>query len=82
MKIQHLIWVGICALAAGCTASDRTAETLAKAGYTEIKTGGYAVMACSDSDTFHTKFTAKNPAGVKVSGVVCCGWIKDCTVRF
>lgn len=31
---------------------------------------------------FQTGFVAKNPAGKRVEGVVCCGVLKACTVRF
>lgn len=65
-----------------CTDEDTTREVLQKQGFTDIKTEGYALMSCSDDDTFKTKFTAKNPNGVYVSGVVCCGIMKSCTVRW
>lgn len=31
---------------------------------------------------FTTGFVATNPQGMRVEGVVCCGWLKSCTVRF
>ena len=65
-----------------CSAPDASREALVKAGYTDIETGGWTPMACSDSDTFTTTFRAKNPAGGQVEGVVCCGWMKRCTIRF
>jgi major membrane immunogen (membrane-anchored lipoprotein) len=66
----------------GCTSSDRTTETLEKAGYTDIQTGGYDWFGCSEDDDFKTKFQANNPQGQMVSGTVCCGLLKGCTIRF
>lgn len=65
-----------------CTDAASTRATLHSAGYTDVTTGDYDWFACSDSDAFSTTFTAKNPLGQTVSGVVCCGWTKACTVRF
>lgn len=80
-----ILWLGI-ALAAclvGCTDADRTRDTLRKAGFRNIATGGYAWFSCDDkSDQYATEFRATNPAGETVEGVVCCGILKGCTVRF
>lgn len=65
-----------------CTDESATKETLRKSGYTEIQTTGYKAFSCSDSDSFSTGFRAKNPKGEVVEGVVCCGLMKSCTVRF
>jgi hypothetical protein len=70
------------ALLVGCTAPERSEEVLQQHGFTEITTGGYAWWGCGDDDTYHTKFTATNSQGMRVSGVVCCGQWKNCTVRF
>lgn len=67
---------------AACTDDSATKSTLQKAGYTDIQTTGYDMFACSDSDTFSTGFRAKNPQGQVVTGVVCCGLLKSCTIRF
>ena len=69
-------------LLSACTAPGRSEEALQKAGFTEIQTTGYSAFACSDSDDYHTGFRAKNPQGVVVTGTVCCGWLKSCTIRF
>ena len=81
MKIIALVLL-LLVFIAGCTDHDATKETLEKAGYTEITTGGYDVFGCGKDDFFSTKFEATNPAGQKVSGTVCCGIFKKCTVRF
>jgi len=69
-------------LMAGCTAPDRSRETLDNSGFTNIEIGGWAGLSCSDGDTYKTKFSATNPNGKRVTGVVCCGMMKGCTVRF
>jgi hypothetical protein len=70
------------ALVLGCTNDKATVRTLKSSGFTKIQTTGFA-LGCSDSDYYATGFTATNPAGEVVSGVVCCGaWTKGCTVRF
>ena len=67
----------------GCADDTSTTETLRKAGYTDISTTGWAPFTCAEEDTFSTGFIAKNPRGVQVEGVVCCGLVvKACTIRF
>jgi len=65
----------------GCTVSDDTAlHTLQGAGYTDIRLGDMAIMACGD-DKLSKKFHARGPTGQAVEGVVCCGYVKNCTIR-
>lgn len=67
----------------GCTVSDSKAkEVLRSAGYTNIEIGEHAWFACSEGDEFASKFTATNANGQRVSGAVCCGILKNCTIRF
>ena len=66
----------------GCTNSDATINTLEKSGYTDITTGGYDFLGCGQDDLSSTKFEAINPSGQNVSGTVCCGIFKKCTIRF
>jgi hypothetical protein len=79
-----VVLVGVLAYSfVGCTDEAATISTLQSAGYTEITPGGYAMWGCGEDDTYATKFTARNPAGTMVNGVVCCGgWGKGCTIRF
>lgn len=51
-------------------------------GFEAIELTGYELWACSGDDEFNTGFRAKNARKEPVSGVVCCGWVKSCTVRF
>lgn len=78
------IWLGLLAvLMIGCTSEEKTIHTLRSAGFSYIKTEGYAWFACSDDDTFATQFSALNPQGELVEGAVCCGLVfKNCTIRF
>lgn len=66
----------------GCTDEPRTRSTLRNFGFTDVRVTGYEYWGCSDSDNYHTGFTAKNAQGAEVSGVVCCGFAKACTIRF
>lgn len=75
-----LIGVGI---TVGMYASDDSEiGALESQGLTDVHVGGWAPMACSDSDTTSKHFTAKNANGQRVKGVVCCGVFKGCTVRW
>ena len=65
-----------------CTNESASVEALKKSGFTEIQTTGYAAFSCSDDDTFSTGFRAKNARGDVVTGAVCCGYFKGCTVRW
>lgn len=68
--------------AAACTDDANTIRTLQAYGFTHIQTTGFEPYACSEDDTFQTGFTARNAQGRTVSGAVCCGMFKNCTVRF
>lgn len=52
-------------------------------GMTDIRmSSDHAWFACADYETA-TPFTAVNPQGERVEGVVCCGlWMKACTIRW
>lgn len=64
------------------TDPDRSRNTLEAQGFTDIQIGGYKWGACGEDDYYSTEFTATNPTGRRVSGVVCCGHYKGCTIRF
>ena len=67
----------------GCTNSKDTNHALTSAGYTNIKTNGYAWFACAKDDFYRTKFTATNVRGKVVTGTVCSGlFFKNSTIRF
>lgn len=67
----------------GCTPRDSTAKAaVEKLGMTDVKVGGPSFFSCGEDDLTGASFTATNPAGQRVEGVVCCGVFKACTVRF
>jgi len=66
----------------GCTDEAGTRRALEGEGFTDISVNGYDAWSCGKDDTYATKFTATNARGKVVSGVVCCGDFKGCTVRF
>lgn len=69
-------------LTPACTKESATREALDDMGFTDVQTGGYSVFGCGKGYTFHTKFTARNPHNKFVSGVVCCGVLTGCAVKF
>jgi len=81
MKKQTLVLILLAAALSGCSSATDATKALQGAGYTDIKTDGYSVFGCGQDDSFKTKFTAKGPTGVQVSGVVCSGWFKGSTIR-
>lgn len=64
-----------------CTDADHTRSVLERAGYTDIQPGDFTFLKCSNSDTYATEFQARGPSGLHVSGAVCCGFFKNCTIR-
>lgn len=80
--MKFLSIVLVCFSLLGCSSSNDANKALKAQGFTEIQTFGRAFFACAESDTFATKFTAKNMKGEKVSGAVCSSWLKGSTIRF
>lgn len=66
----------------GCGVGDDGTQAIQAEGFTEVRIGDPAPWACGRDDAFGSYFTATDPLGVRVSGVVCCGFMKACTVRF
>jgi hypothetical protein len=60
----------------------RARSSLASAGYSDISLQGVSFFGCGDDDSLSREFTATNPQGARVSGVLCCGIFKACTIRF
>lgn len=61
----------------------QTLQTLEKHGFTDVRPGELTWFACSESDyPGGREFLATNAQGRTVSGVVCCGVFKRCTVRY
>jgi hypothetical protein len=87
MRLSTIALIGFMAVigsvtVGGCTNDSDSTRALQSAGFSNIRTTGYRMWGCGESDTYHTGFVATNPAGQEVSGVVCCGTFKGCTIRF
>lgn len=69
---------------AACTAPRRSTAVLEDQGYTEVSARwwAWAPWGCSDDDWYATRFTATTSVGTEVKGTVCCGFFKNCTVRY
>ena len=80
--MTHVRIAILAAVLFGCTDKAATINTLEKAGFTDVSPGGWKWAACGSGDSYITTFTVTNPKGERVSGVVCCGILKSCTVRF
>jgi len=82
-KIYFFIsFLCVLSILSACTNSNKTRETLESSGFTDIEITGYSPFSCSEDDTYKTGFRAKNPKGNPVKGTVCCGLLKNCTIRF
>lgn len=81
--IAAVVIVGVCSITITACSDPTTAERALKAaGYTEIVLSGWGPFAgCGNEDAFATRFSAKGPTGVPVSGVVCSGLLKSSTIR-
>lgn len=83
--MKRIMMLSLAAMVASCTDEDAARDTLMKQGFSDVTTQGYDWTACGKDDATATKFTATNPKGQRVSGVVCCGLgplSKGCTVRW
>lgn len=70
-------------LLTSCTSKQDAERALKAAGFSNIHTDGFAWFACGRDDFYRTKFSATNPKGDKVYGVVCSGlFFKNATIRF
>lgn len=80
LRVAKFFLIGLCF---SCGASEeRSRAALEKSGYKDIEITGYSPFSCDEKDSFSTGFKATNPVGQRVEGVVCCGLLKNCTVRF
>lgn len=66
---------------AGCTAEADARAALHNYGFTHVELTGWSPAACH-GDFSATGFSARNASGAIVEGVVCCGVVKGCTVRW
>lgn len=52
------------------------------AGHKDVVIHDWLWIGCSKGDTLGWSFSAKNALDAPVSGIVCCGNLKACTVRY
>jgi hypothetical protein len=78
--MKYLIVFAALSLVA-CTDPSETIRVLSDEGYEEIEVTGYSFFECGKDDMSSTGFRAKNSKGKVVTGAVCCGLLKGCTVR-
>ena len=69
-------------VSASCVDDDATRNAAQAIGLRDVVPGDYAPLSCGKDDSYSQHFTATNINGDRVSGVVCCGLYKSCTVRF
>jgi len=79
--MRHKFALVLFLLVSACTDESRAARILRAQGYKNVTIEGYRWFSCSKDDTYHTGFSAVAPSGEAVEGVVCCGIMKNCTVR-
>ncbi len=83
MKNIFVVFGILVVLMFGCTDKDGARSILQSQGYTDVQITGYEFTSCGKDDSLHTGFSAKSPAGIQVTGAVCCGLLfKNCTIRF
>lgn len=81
--LMGIALIGFGSLLQACTdTSDQNVRLLESMGMSQVKLGGYGWFACSQDDTYSTKFEAVGANGQPVSGTLCGGFLKGTTVRF
>ena len=71
-------------LVASCASAADRRSALESLGFTDVELGDLPWFQCGRDDDLlqSATFRARNVRGQLVSGVVCCGAFKGCTVRF
>jgi hypothetical protein len=90
----RIYWVAALLIAAGCSTPresepeprgpSRAQRALEFEGFTDIEMAGYQPFMCGERDSAFLSegFSATNANGVRVEGMVCCGFFKGCTIRW
>lgn len=82
LAIAAIVIFSIAECSGACDDPDRSEQALRAQGFKDITFGKHGTFECGEGDNSALTFTATNPVGNRVSGVVCCGFTKACTVRF
>jgi hypothetical protein len=81
--MKTLIAILLCSiLLTACSGASTSRVLLEEQGYSNVEIQGYNVFACSEDDFYRYNFTATNPNGKPVKGVVCSAPLKGSTIRF
>ena len=68
--------------AGACDHIDQSKAALDSAGVSGATITGHSLMGCGKEDMSSVNFKGTNANGKPVTGVVCCGLWKSCTVRW
>lgn len=60
---------------------DKALQAIDSFGFSNGTITGMKFIGCAKDDDFGYSFTAINQNGKRVDGIVCCGFLKRCTVR-
>ena len=82
MAIIVFLVVSVGILIAMYANDDPDKRAVESQGFTNVKIGDWAPLSCGEEDMTAKHFTATNPQGKSVAGVVCCGIFKSCTIRW
>ncbi len=81
--MKTLIALILCSvLLSSCSGASTSEVLLEEQGYSNVEITGYNPFACSQDDFYRYNFTATNPNGKQVKGVVCSAPLKGSTIRF
>ena len=81
--MKALIAIVLCViLLSSCFGASASEILLEEQGYTNVEITGFNLFACSEDDMYRYNFTATNPNGKQVKGVVCSAPLKGSTIRF
>ena len=81
--MKALIAIVLCViLLSSCSGASASEILLEEQGYTNVEITGFNLFACSEDDMYRYNFTATNPNGKQVKGVVCSAPLKGSTIRF
>ena len=77
-----VIFFVLCFFVTSCDGGASSEVLLEEQGYTNVQITGYNPFACSEDNFYKYNFTAINPNGKQVKGVVCSAPLKGYTIRF
>ena len=80
--MKQILIIIVLLLISSCSNPERAISALKSAGYKDIRLHGKSIFACGHGDIYSDEFSAINPNGTFVQGVVCSGLFKRSTIRF